>query len=45
MKWSVNGEWGMASLTLGMWQEMHPVAGLTGQLGACGVISQVKSPS
>ena len=34
MKWSVNEEWGMTSLTVGMWQEMQPVAGLTGQVGA-----------
>ena len=32
MKWSVNGEWGIAPLTLGMWQEMHPLLGLTGQV-------------
>src|SRR4051812_1503671 len=28
MKWSVNGEWGMTSLTLGMWQETQPFVGL-----------------
>src|SRR5208337_5239990 len=36
MKWSVNGECGMTPLTVGMWHEMQPVAGLTGQIVACG---------
>ena len=31
MKWSVKGEWGITSLTVGMWQEIQPVFGLTGQ--------------
>ena len=34
MKWSVKGEWGITFLTVGMWHEMQPVAGLTGQIGA-----------
>ena len=36
MKWSVNGECGMTPLMVGMWHEMQPVAGLTGQIVACG---------
>jgi hypothetical protein len=32
MKWSVKGEWGITVVTEGMWQEMQPLLGFTGQV-------------
>ena len=45
MRWSVKSVWGISVSTLGMWHEIHPCFGFTGQRLGRGLTAGVHGPA